>query len=194
ALGQARGVIFTLHRVLPNPPAAFTPNSILQVTPEFLETALIETRRAGFDIVTMDEALDRLRARDKARPFAVFTFDDAYRDNLNFALPILRHHEAPFTLYVPTGLVDGRGEVWWQALEDIIAAHSEIVVEGGEAGSRTLPTGTLEEKNAAFREIYRSHRIMPEDERRAAMAALASRHGFDLHAHCRDLIMDWSEL
>src|SRR5690606_33230445 len=59
ALGQARGVIFTLHRVLPNPPAAFTPNSILQVTPEFLETALIETRRAGFDIVTMDEALDR---------------------------------------------------------------------------------------------------------------------------------------
>ena len=53
----------------------------------------------------------------------VFTFDDAYRDNLRYALPILRHHECPFTLYVPTALVDGVGEVWWQALEDIVAAQ-----------------------------------------------------------------------
>jgi len=193
AMGQARGVIFTLHRVLPNPPAPFAPNAILQVTPEFLETALIETRRAGFDIVTMDEALTRLRAPEKGRPFAVFTFDDAYRDNLNFALPILRHHQAPFTLYVPTALVDGRGEIWWQALEDIIAANPEIVIEDGE-GTRTLPAATLDEKHVAFREIYRAHRTMPEDARVAALDGLAARYGMDLHTHCRDLVMDWAEL
>ncbi|MEK7247760.1 MAG: glycoside hydrolase family 38 C-terminal domain-containing protein, partial [Chloroflexota bacterium] len=38
--------------------------------------------------------------------FAVFTFDDAYRDNLKYALPVLRRHQCPFTLYVPTALVD----------------------------------------------------------------------------------------
>ena len=30
---RSKGVIFTLHRVLPEPPAAFSPNAILQVTP-----------------------------------------------------------------------------------------------------------------------------------------------------------------
>ena len=34
---KARGVIFTLHRVLPDDPADFSPNAILQVKPDYLE-------------------------------------------------------------------------------------------------------------------------------------------------------------
>lgn len=176
-LSACRGLIFTLHRVLPEPPAPFSPNAILQVTPGFLEAVILKSRAAGFDIVTMDEAIARLRSASSA-PFVVLTFDDAYRDNLHHALPVLRKHQAPFTLYVPTALVDGAGQVWWQAIEDIIAAEG----------------GTLEQMQARYDDLYWHYRTIPEDRRVSELAALAERQGFDLAAHCRSLVMDWDEL
>src|SRR5882757_2400813 len=128
-LSAARGVIFTLHRVLPGDVGDFSPNAILQVKPDFLEYAIRKVRALGIDIVDMDEAVRRLEADYQVKRFAVFTFDDAYRDNLRYALPILRRNQCPFTLYVPTAFVDGMGEVWWQALEDIIAAPKALAVE-----------------------------------------------------------------
>lgn len=185
-----KGVIFTLHRVLPDKPAQFSPNAILQITPQFLETVITRTRELGFQWLSLDDALRRLGQDDEGqKPFAVLTFDDAYRDNLKFALPILKKHKCPFTLYVPTALVDGKGEIWWQALEDIIAANNSIVLEGNQ-----IPTFDLVAKNAAFDKLYWRMRKMPEEDRVRLIHQLASEHGVDLFAHCRQLIMDWDEL
>jgi len=49
---RSKGVIFTLHRVLPEEPAAFSPNAILQVTPDFLRYAIKRVRKLGLDIVS----------------------------------------------------------------------------------------------------------------------------------------------
>ncbi len=47
--------------------------------------------------------------------------------------PSSRRLQTPFTLYVPTALVDGVGEVWWLALEDIVASQNALaVMSGGE--------------------------------------------------------------
>jgi len=193
ATSRARGVIFTLHRVLPDDPADFSPNAILQVRPDFLDFVIGRIRHLGFDIVDLGEGLRRIESEFPERRFAVFTFDDAYRDNLKYALPVLRRQQCPFTLYVPTALVDGVGEVWWQALEDIIAQQDAIAVtEGGE--NDYLPTATLAQKRAAYDILYARMRAMPEPERVALLRDLAGKYGFDLAAHCRSLIMDWQEL
>ena len=190
---RCRGVIFTLHRVLPEDPADFAPNAILQVKPAFLADAITRVRELGFDTVDLDEALRRIESPVPEKPFAVFTFDDAYRDNIRFALPLLRRLQCPFTLYVPTALVDGVGEVWWQALEDIIAAQAAIAVTYvGE--TEYLPTETVEQKYHAYDSIYWRMRAMPEPDRVALIRELAAQYGFDLEAHCRELIMDWSDL
>ena len=94
---SCRGVIFTLHRVLPDDPADFSPNAILQIKPGFLSYAITRMRELGFDTVSLDEGLRRLASDTPEKPFVVFTFDDAYRDNMTYALPILRHLECPFT-------------------------------------------------------------------------------------------------
>lgn len=190
---KCRGVIFTLHRVLPDDPADFSPNAILQVKPAFLEYAITRVRELGLDIVDLDEALRRIESENPSKPFAVFTFDDAYRDNLKFALPVLRRQQCPFTLYVPTALVDGVGEIWWQALEDIIAARSAVAVTYiGETDY--LATATLAEKQQAYDSIYWRMRAMPETDRVHLIRELAGQYGFDLEAHCRELIMNWTEL
>lgn len=190
---KCRGIIFTLHRVLPDDPADFSPNAILQVKPGFLEFTIKRVRKLGLEIVSLDEAVRRIESDQPEKPFAVFTFDDAYRDNLRYALPVLRRNRCPFTLYLPTALVDGVGEVWWQALEDIIDRQEAIALTyAGETDY--IPTKTLAEKNAAFENIYSRMRTMPEADRVALIRTLAGQYGFDLEKHCRELIMDWPEL
>ena len=192
-LSQSRGVIFTLHRVLPDEPADFAPNAILQVQPDFLDYCLDRVRQLGIDIVSIDEALERLAAPQKGRSFIVLTFDDAYRDNLQYALPVLHAHEAPFTLYVPTAFVDGVGELWWQAIEDIIARQEAVAfMEDGE--TEYVDTRTVAQKNDAFNRLYWRLRKLPEPERLALLAEFTTAYGYDLARQCRNLIMDWQEL
>lgn len=192
-LSASRGVIFTLHRVLPGEPAAFSPNAILQVRPDFLDYVIERVRELDIDIVSLDEAIDRLKADKKGRSFVVLTFDDGYKDNLRHALPILRRHEAPFTLYVPTALVDGTGEIWWQAIEDIIARQEAIALsDSGETDY--LDTRTTAEKQQAYDTLYWRMRKMPEADRVELMRSFAAGYGYDLAQQCRDLIMDWQEL
>jgi peptidoglycan/xylan/chitin deacetylase (PgdA/CDA1 family) len=190
---KSRGVIFTLHRVLPDDPADFSPNAILQVKPDFLEFTIMRVRELGFDIVDMDEAARRIEAEQPAKPFVVFTFDDAYRDNLRYALPILRRQQCPFTLYVPTALVDGVGEVWWQALEDIIASQNALAVTYN-GDTEYYATANLEEKQKAYDSLYRRMRTIPEADRVKLIRDLAGQYNFDLAQHCRELIMTWAEL
>jgi peptidoglycan/xylan/chitin deacetylase (PgdA/CDA1 family) len=193
ALSRSKGVIFTLHRVLPGLPADFSPNAILQITPDFLSYAIIRVRELGLDIVSLDEAIARIENPGKTKRFAVFTFDDGYRDNLVHALPVLRRHNCPFTLYVPTALVDGLGEIWWQALEDIIARQQAIsVMIDGE--KQLLDTSSLTSKQQAYDTVYWHMRKIPEPDRVALIRAMATDYGFDLEAHCRELIMNWDEL
>ena len=192
-LSASRGVIFTLHRVLPDEPADFSPNAILQVRPDFLDYCLERVRALGIDIVTLDEALERLRATARGRPFVVLTFDDGYRDNLHYALPILRRHEAPFTLYVPTAYPDGVGQIWWQAIEDIIARQQAVAfTESGE--TEYVDTRTTAQKREAFDRLYWRLRKLPEPERLQLLDEFTGNYGYDLARQCRELIMDWQEL
>lgn len=192
-LSRSRGVILTLHRVLPEPPADFSPNAILQIRPDFLDYCLERLRDLGIDIITLDEAIERLASPKKGRQFVVLTFDDAYRDNLQHALPILRAHEAPFTLYVPTAFVDGIGQLWWQAIEDIIA-RQEAVAFSEDGQTEYVDTRTLAQKQQAFDRLYWRMRKMPEAERLLLLDAFTSAYGYDLQRQCRELIMDWHEL
>ena len=192
-LSASRGVIFTLHRVLAEEPADFSPNAILQVRPDFLEYVIERVRDLGLDIISLDEALERLAAPRAGRRFVVLTFDDAYKDNLRHALPILRRQEAPFTLYVPTALVDGVGELWWQAIEDIIGRQDAIAMTA-DGETDYVDTSTTSRKHEAFNALYWQMRKMPEAERVQLVRSFATAYGYDLERQCRTLIMDWQEL
>ena len=55
--------------------------------------------------------------------FATITADDAYRDNLTEALPVLEKHGAPMTIYVAPALIDGTADLWWDVIDDIVASR-----------------------------------------------------------------------
>jgi peptidoglycan/xylan/chitin deacetylase (PgdA/CDA1 family) len=189
---DARGVIWTLHRVLPEPPRAFAPNGILQVQPQFLAYCLERLADRRIPVVTLDEALDRLSMSKAKSPFVVLTFDDGYKDNLTHALPVLEAANAPFTLYVPTAFPNGEGQLWWQAIEDIIDQAEQIRFRD-TSGPVMLTTVTTQEKHIAFDRLYWHMRKVPEAERLELLDEFTAHHGYDLTAQCKTLIMDWDE-
>src|SRR6202040_1284573 len=123
------GAIFMLHHVRPRRDAEFQPNRHLEVAPEFLRAMLSHLRSRGIDIISMDELHRRLTERDFSRRFACFTLDDGYRDNRDYALPVMREFGAPFTVHVASDFAEGIGLLWWIALEMVIAKASSIEVD-----------------------------------------------------------------
>jgi len=187
------GLIFTLHHVCGQDERPFHPNRILEVTPAFLEAVIVEVRRQGYEIVSLDEAHRRIAEPGNEQPFVCLTFDDGYRDNRDVAYPILKKHGCPFAVYVTTSFADGTGALWWLALEEIVreAEHIEIPFDDGQRGfDPVMP----KEQEAAFSEIYWWLRRIDEDRRRQVVATLAERHGVDMSALCRRQVMSWEEL
>src|SRR5712672_2306527 len=127
------GAIFMLHHVRPRRDAEFQPNRHLEVAPEFLRAMLAHLRSRGIDIITMHAVHQRLIERDFSRRFACFTLDVGYRDNRDFALPVLREFDAPLTVYVASDFAEGSGRLWWVALERVIARASAIEAPIGGA-------------------------------------------------------------
>jgi peptidoglycan/xylan/chitin deacetylase (PgdA/CDA1 family) len=188
------GAILTLHHVRPPRPDAFQPNRLLEVSPEFLDAALTWLRRSDIDLVTLDEAHDRLVGGAFGRRFACLTFDDGYRDNLHFAYPVLKKHDAPFAIYVPTSFPDRLGELWWLALEAVVARNDAVdfVMDGHE---RRFDCSTVAGKREAFDTIYWWLRGREtEQELRHIVHELAGRYDVSVSAFCEDLCMSWDEL
>jgi peptidoglycan/xylan/chitin deacetylase (PgdA/CDA1 family) len=188
------GTIFMLHHVRPRRDAAFQPNRHLEVEPEFLRAMLAHLRSRDVDIITMDELHRRLTERDFSRRFACFTFDDGYRDNRDFALPVMREFNAPFTVHVASDFAEGLGRLWWIALEMLIAKASSIEADISGVATR-LDTSTPAAKEAAFERLHDWLRGLPGGgDLPREMGALCARYGVDETAICRELCMSWDEL
>ncbi len=188
------GAIFMLHHVRPGRSDEFQPNRHLEVTPGFLRATLLHLGSEGIDVISMDEVHRRLVERDFARRFACFTFDDGYRDNRDYALPLLREFDAPFTVYITSDFAEGTGRLWWIALEAVIANAHSIEVEIGGAATR-IDADSPSAKQAAFDRLHDWLRGLPaEHDLSREIGALCARHGVDQAAICRDLCMSWDEL
>ena len=187
------GAVFMLHHVRPPRKGEFQPNRHLEVAPEFLRAMLSHLRSRDVDFITMDEVHDRLRMRNFSRRFACFTLDDGYRDNRDFALPVLREFDAPFTLYVASEFAEGTGRLWWIALEMAIAKAPAIEVTIGGAPGR-LDTSAPAAKQAAFDRLHDWLRGLAEHDLRREVTELCARHLIDEAAICRGLCLSWNEL
>lgn len=192
-LGQGAGAVLMLHHVRPFASGAFAPNRLLEVTPEWLDRALALIRAEGYDLVDMDEMAARIEGPARDRFAVALTFDDGYRDNVEHALPVLKRHDAPWTLHVTTGYADGAAQLWWIELEEAIRALPRVTLHVGGAIHDHDAT-TPQEKQAAFDDIYWALRARPELELRAGVSRLAAEAGLDGAALTRALCLDWDAL
>lgn len=187
------GVILRFQRVRPPRAGAFQPLRSDEISPDFLDRAIRALRKWNFDFLTLDEVKARAERSALTRRFVCLTFDGGYRDFMTFAYPVLSRHRVPFAVYVPTGFIDGLGEAWWLALEQIVDRNPRIGLMIGDVEQR-LGATTTDEKYQLYAFLYEWLRGLVPADLSAAIGDLCRRYDVDLKAVSRDLAMTWADL
>jgi peptidoglycan/xylan/chitin deacetylase (PgdA/CDA1 family) len=144
---RGRGVIFALHSVVDD--ATFYPDHTLRCPTGQLEWALQWLKDEGLDFVSLDEGVRRLDGGNP-RPFVCFTFDDGYADNLTRALPIMEKFDAPFTVYVTTGMITREIDAWWFGLAGLVRSRDRVELD---AARLSFDCRDFPRKKLAFKTI-----------------------------------------
>ncbi|MEM0998649.1 MAG: polysaccharide deacetylase family protein [Bacteroidota bacterium] len=77
-----------------------------------------------YEVVPLKEMFWPDSARRSERPWVALTFDDGYRNNLEFAVPLLAKYAVPATFYIVTAaLEDPEFRLWADTLDIVLAHH-----------------------------------------------------------------------
>lgn len=174
--GGARGrlSILIFHRVLAVPDPLF---------PGEVDAAAFDSIcgwvAALFNVLPLDEAVDRLHRRDLPARALAITFDDGYADNHDIALPILQRHGLTATFYIATGFLDG-GRMWNDSVIEAIRRCTQPMLDTtplGIDGLGELPMGTTGERRAAIDALLGRIKYRPVAERLQLVSLLAQFSG-----------------
>lgn len=143
------GEIWCLHRVLPNRSWASS-NRELEITPDHLEQLILSYMDAGYRFVSIDSIVERINKMrwPWQKKMVNISFDDGFRDIYEYAYPIFKKYNIPFTIYLTTALPEGKAELWWIKLERLINQYTTLIVQGEEYRCETM-----EEKNQVFNDL-----------------------------------------
>ena len=174
------GMVFMLHRVLPDAELADCYNPHLAVTPETLDTFLRFLRQRAA-LVTLDELLQPHPA--KALHFAL-TFDDGWEDNFRVALPVLESHGAPATVYLISSFVGSEERLPEERLANLRQGPRKTEVEEeirGALNDAKLPAGDG---------LHLAAKKMDLQRKLALLERLESRFG---RPGAKKLFVDWDQ-
>ncbi len=175
--------IVIFHRVHAQPDPMFPD----EVTAERFD-AICAWLSAWFDVLPLDEAVERLQRRELPSRALCITFDDGYADNHDLALPILRRHRLAATFFIATGFLDG-GRMWNDTVVEAVRRSPQAMLPAadlGLPGLGDLPLSTMEDRRAAAQAVLRTAKYLAPDIRLKVVDRLAQRLGAELPA---DLMM-----
>jgi putative peptidoglycan lipid II flippase len=145
-----RGCCLTFHRAATTAEWAALPNRAFYLDTDYLERLLRHLQRAGWDIVTLDEAVRRMAQPPQpgSRRFVNISIDDCYRDTAELIVPLFRRLGVPVTLFVTTGIPDGTLRLRDAGLETILLQRDWV-----EAGGKRHWLADAAQRRSAYRTI-----------------------------------------
>jgi len=96
------------------------------ITLEQFEAHLKYLKENDYQVITLSDALERLKKRNKFPKTAVLTVDDGYLTFYQNAMPLLKKYGFTATLFVNTETVGGTDFMDWSQLHEVQEAGIEI--------------------------------------------------------------------
>jgi len=182
-------IILLYHRI-------YSVNDDLAITPikvkEF-EAHLEYLISNGYDLLSMEELILRVRKHNLPKRVAIITFDDAYRDVYLYAYPILKRHGFPATMFLTTGNVNTSELFWWDKVSYAITHTSIPILDLGKLGTFSLKTKLSREK--AKQMIIKKLKMLPNFQREALVRDLLKLTKVVIPESIRSqLILSWSDV
>lgn len=163
----------------------------MRVTPESFDMHLRELKR-HFELVSLG---DWVKARNTGaalpRHACAVTFDDGWRDNFEYALPLLKKHQVPATLFAVAEKIGTDFQFW----PNVVAA---LILDG--AGPRlakhpVLGVAGVEEVNPSPEQVAACIKRLKAYTDREIFEALEELNWRDLLSEpMKPALMDWAQL
>jgi peptidoglycan/xylan/chitin deacetylase (PgdA/CDA1 family) len=149
---------------------------------------------AEYNVLPLREVVDRMEAGAPlpART-AVLTFDDAFRNVLTTAYPVLEKYQTPATVFVVTSLPDSRQPAWpEQVYHALVSTQAESATYEGT----TWLLRSADERSAAYRAIAARLKRLDTGEREVQMGQLLAQIGAPppVAADAQLATMAWDEI
>lgn len=140
------------HEIPPEKQQARLEGWQYNIAPAAFEWQLVEIAKRGFRYVTFDEYLAEFgTGRQKFGQLATVTFDDGWRDNFEYAFPILHAHAIPATFFIVSGEMNGVARDRRMTPEQLCRLKADGMTIG--AHSRTHPNLALLDENTLADEL-----------------------------------------
>lgn len=175
-LGRGAGVAFLrCRRLVPDTARGRAHPDRLRgsaTTAEELGEALEQAKRT-LRFVHVGEALAALSRGERLKQgLGVLTFDESFASTMELALPVLRAHGVPATIFVTTGPLDDVGETLWDSqVHAVVQALSPKPVAVGFV-DRVLPTDTPKARERTVHRLLLALASLDESELHRRLAAL----------------------
>ncbi|MFH0878457.1 MAG: polysaccharide deacetylase family protein [Lentisphaerota bacterium] len=122
-LHRGKLLILLYHRVLaePSEEQGFLLPSITTSAAAFEDNMIY--LRQHYTMLSFEEffRLEREQRWDRAKHYAMVTFDDGWVDGHTFAFPVLKRLHIPAAFFICTGVVGTRDSFWWYELLEVLA-------------------------------------------------------------------------
>jgi peptidoglycan/xylan/chitin deacetylase (PgdA/CDA1 family) len=171
---QGRLSILIFHRVLPSPDPLFPD---LPDAAEF--NGMLGWLNSWFNLLPLQQAIERLRERSLPERAAAITFDDGYADNHDVALPLLVKNGVPATFFITTGFLNG-GLMWNDAIIEAIRRCRAPNLVLREVGFDAHAIGSTADLRQTIDQLLARVKYLPVEERLRISRAIAAIAGVTL--------------
>jgi peptidoglycan/xylan/chitin deacetylase (PgdA/CDA1 family) len=164
---RAKLSILIYHRVLPEVDSLFP----LEVTAESFDKQLTVLKK-HFNVLSLTEAISRLKSGTLPPRSACITFDDGYADNVSIALPILKRHELHATFFIATAYLNG-GRMFNDTIIHSIRHSRDLQIDLTKLGLGIYNLDTLAAKHRTIDTLLKYAKYLPLGEREDAAERIA---------------------
>ena len=115
---------FLFHRVSDETDSLWPP-----IKPALFE-AIVKHLSKKFLLVNLEEFLENeCVVKGKEKPVASVLFDDGYKDNIDYAAPILKKYNCSASFYIVTDCIDRNVPTWTYILDYALQNTSKTKIE-----------------------------------------------------------------
>jgi len=148
----------------------------------------------NYKMLSLDEIVQHVcEGKRLPKRVAAITIDDGYRDNFLHALPILRKHHVPATIFLVTGHIGSSELFWWDKVGYAVEYTRKQRLELAEFGSCELRSAH-DRRNTTLR-IVDALKDLPEQRKNLVMEDLLHVAGVSIpDALAKEVILSWEEV
>jgi peptidoglycan/xylan/chitin deacetylase (PgdA/CDA1 family) len=180
--------ILGYHKVSPDPHPFFAP-----ITPELFETQM-QFLKSCYRVMRLDELVARNAKGDLPDRAVAITFDDGYRDNFDFAFPILKKYQLPATIFVATGAIGTGRLIWHDRVFDAFRFATALEARLNDAEIPQLILDTPERRQRSLDSVLVRAKALYGDARRRFVEDLEEKLKPRLSSDGATRMLNWEQV